>query len=256
MKPPLDALACPDDGADLFWESDRSLRCSHCAGCFPVTGDVSLLLPRTVPGASADLVNRERRQRDVEASTYDRLPGLRIISPWEIPATLGPLGLDRDSRVFEIGCGTGRLTLPILRTGARVLAVDHSIESLRVLQSKLAPPERARVTLAQGEAFSPPVRLGWATHAVAAQMLEHVPDPLLRSRVIAGMAAALSDGGRAVVSAYRRLPWLPGEGMHSGQMYFRRFSRAEFRALLEPHFRMDRLSGGLLYAWLAHGTRR
>ncbi|MBM3457545.1 MAG: methyltransferase domain-containing protein [Armatimonadetes bacterium] len=254
--PLLDALVCPAEAVGALRPRGEELECQQCGARYPLREGIPVLLaPAPDVEDRLALVDRERRQRDREADDYDRLPGLRLMSPREIPATLNPLGLGRASRLLEVGCGTGRLTLPARRRGAQVLAVDHSLESLLRLRQKLAGAEAAGVQLVQAEAFRLPVRSGWATHGLAAQMLEHVPSPALRSRVLAELARALEAGGRAAVSAYRTLPWLAREGMHSGEMYFRRFTRAEFQGLLEPHFRVERLSGGLLYAWLAHGTR-
>lgn len=63
--------------------------------------------------------------------------------------------------VVDLGCGTGRLTLPLARAGCRVLALDHSPPMLARLRQKLAQEPaavRERVTVLQGDLtdWSPP----------------------------------------------------------------------------------------------------
>jgi SAM-dependent methyltransferase len=58
------------------------------------------------------------------------------------------------SRVVELGCGTGRITLPLARAGHTVVGVDSSQAMLAECRAKLArePVEvRERVTLLQGD---------------------------------------------------------------------------------------------------------
>ena len=60
----------------------------------------------------------------------------------------------RRGPVLEYGCGNGRITLPMARTGASVVGVDLSAPMLADLRARLReePPEvRRRVTLRRGD---------------------------------------------------------------------------------------------------------
>jgi SAM-dependent methyltransferase len=63
--------------------------------------------------------------------------------------------------VLEIGCGTGRITLPLVRDGHVVVALDASAPMLRILETKarqlLTADERRRLTIehAPMQAFVP-----------------------------------------------------------------------------------------------------
>ena len=53
-----------------------------------------------------------------------------------------------DGPVLELGCGTGRVTIPVARTGARIVGVDRSAEMLaharrRARRARLAEPRLA-----------------------------------------------------------------------------------------------------------------
>jgi ubiquinone/menaquinone biosynthesis C-methylase UbiE len=198
----------------------------------------------------------EADQRDRESEKYDALLGLRLLSRWEIPATLAPLHLGPQSRLVEVGCGTGRFTTHLARTGAQVLALDHSLSSLRVLRGKLPENAGDRVQLVRAAATHIPVSAGWATHVLAAQVLEHIPGDRIRRQCVEALSRVLGAGGQVCVSAYRYWPGLRREGFHSDRIYFYRFRRHEFTHLLAPHFELKKVSGRLLYVWLAHGTRR
>ena len=253
----LDRWCCPDDGGTLSPETPEGLACTLCGRRFHLTGGIARMLPSPTAwtGAERGQVERERAQRDREAPSYDALAGLRLLSLVEIPATLGPLAITAQDRVLEVGCGTGRVTRRLARAGAAVLAVDHSLESLRLLEAALDGRAAGVVQLVEADASRLPVRTGWATCAVASQVLMHLPTPALRGRAVAELARALAPGGRLAVSVYRRLPGLPAEGRHSGEIFFRRFTRDEMVGLLEPHFRVTSLTGWLGYVWLAHARR-
>jgi len=54
---------------------------------------------------------------------------------------------NRESRVLDLGCGTGYLTLPMLAKGHRMTGVDLSNEMLEVLKQKISPTANSRSTL-------------------------------------------------------------------------------------------------------------
>jgi ubiquinone/menaquinone biosynthesis C-methylase UbiE len=43
--------------------------------------------------------------------------------------------------ILEVGCGTGRLTLPLLRAGYQICAIDRSMPMLKKLQDKISADE-------------------------------------------------------------------------------------------------------------------
>ena len=71
------------------------------------------------------------------------------------------LGARRGVSVLELGCGNGRIALPLARAGAKVVGVDLAAPMLTDLRRRLRaePPEvRARLRLRRGDMRS--VRLG------------------------------------------------------------------------------------------------
>ncbi|MFT4628798.1 MAG: SAM-dependent methyltransferase [Myxococcota bacterium] len=110
--------------------------------------------------------------------------------------------------LLELGCGTGRLTLPMARTGAGVHGIDHSAQMLAGLERRLRlerPQVRYRVQYQQGDfrSFDPPARYPlviWPFNALhhctgpedVVRVLDNVRDCLMPSGLL-GMDCYLPD---------------------------------------------------------------
>src|SRR5690348_15876178 len=100
---------------------------------------------------------------------------------------------DQGTRVLDVGCGTGILTLALDEAGFQVDAFDNSPDMLAVARRKAEELGVAhRITFHQGDAAALP--FGDATfHGVTSQrMLHHLDDP--RS-VLAELGRVLEPGG-------------------------------------------------------------
>jgi ubiquinone/menaquinone biosynthesis C-methylase UbiE len=251
---PWELLACPLDLASPLRRVSAALVCPTCGTRYPVEDGIPRMLPpaEAREAQEADQTERERTQRDREAHKYDANRLLRALTLAEVPLTLGWLGPGVTDAVVEVGCGTGRITRPLARRCGQVWALDHSVDSLRVARAKVGD---SRVQFIQADAGYLPLRPGIADRALSCQMLEHLPTAALRERAVAAAARVLKPGGRFVVSAYWHSPWtrLAGDkqGHHSGKIYYYRFSRPEFGALLGRAFEIEAMTRRLLYILLA-----
>jgi SAM-dependent methyltransferase len=139
------------------------------------------------------------------------------------------LALAAGGRVLELGCGTGRITLPLARAGVRVVGIDLSAPMLRRARVRL---RRARVgvraALVRGDIRHLPFTSD--TFALVAAPYG-VLQSLVRDRDLAttcaAVAAALRPGGRLVLELVADLPawreyreetklrgWRPGGRSH------------------------------------------
>ncbi|WP_436910525.1 class I SAM-dependent methyltransferase [Halosimplex marinum] len=109
---------------------------------------------------------------------------------------------DRSGAVgLDVGCGNGRHAELLADRCERTLGVDLSREMVATAAERSA--ERGfDYALAQADASSLPVRDGVADLVVFVATLPHLPSRDLRVASLDELARVLSDGGRALVSAW------------------------------------------------------
>ena len=128
------------------------------------------------------------------APQYDALRPLSSTDRARLERTLADAALVARDLVVEVGCGTGRLTLPLAAlTPARVVGVDAEARMLEVARAKDAS---ARVEWVRGSAYRLPI-----PDRAAALVLMVMVVHLLRQRVRAFAEArrVLRAGGRLSV---------------------------------------------------------
>ena len=100
----------------------------------------------------------------------------------------------KDMLVAEIGCGTGRQTLPLLQTGANLISVDLSEDMLRLARSKVLVEQPAgRADFVVGTAENLPLAENLFDAAVIFGSLHHFSDPPTALR---NAARIMKLGGR------------------------------------------------------------
>jgi SAM-dependent methyltransferase len=118
----------------------------------------------------------------------------------EAASTGGPRA---PATVLELGCGTGRVLLPLARAGHEVTGIDQSRSMLARCEAKLgAEPEvvRDRVTLHQTDArqftVAAPTADGFALAVAPFRVLQHLPAPADQLRCLEAVRRHLAPGGR------------------------------------------------------------
>jgi len=111
------------------------------------------------------------------------------------------LGLARGERVLDVACGTGNLTLPAARAGARVHGVDIAAQLLDTARARAAA-EGLAVSFEEGNAESLAAADG--SHATLISMfgVMFAPRP---ERVAAELLRVVAPGGRIALAN-----WTPG----------------------------------------------
>jgi len=102
------------------------------------------------------------------------------------------LDLPPGARVLEVGCGTGRYTLPLLAQGHSVTGVDISANSLRLLQAQAKRATLADLLETTESALDQPLFEAEFDAAFGVNILHHVADiPAFCANVV----AAVRSGG-------------------------------------------------------------
>jgi ubiquinone/menaquinone biosynthesis C-methylase UbiE len=187
--------------------------------------------------------------RDEQASIYDRLRGLRLLSAWELPAAMRALAVRDGDAVLDAGCGTGRLMCAAARLqsggpGVELAGADISLESLKLCRNKLSETGR-EATLVQAPLWKLPFE-DCAFDAVACLgVMQHISCADLRARAYQELGRVMKPGARLFLTAYHF--WQPAglftkrEGYHRGGIYFLRFRPGELRRELEAHFEVRKI---------------
>jgi SAM-dependent methyltransferase len=147
--------------------------------------------------------------------------------------------LARRSRgpVLELGCGNGRITIPMARSGAFVHGIDRSEPMLADLARKLRrEPDavRLRVRTAVGDFRAFEVSTKFAAILLPFNAIHHCEGPDDVRRVLAGVRAALRPEGTFGLDCY-----LPDPILYSRE----RGRRYEERTFTDPR------SGAALVSW-------
>jgi ubiquinone/menaquinone biosynthesis C-methylase UbiE len=128
---------------------------------------------------------------DRAADYYDETRGLPPGVDEQVAALIvETAGLDRSSRVLEIGAGTGRITLPL----APWVGEMHGIDLSRPMLAKMQAKKRGRpVSIVQGDATRLPYAAASFDMALAVHVFHLIPDT---GAVLAELARVLRPGGR------------------------------------------------------------
>jgi len=171
----------------------------------------------------------------LRAEHYDKvaekrlMPGLPKGAPYpeikELNEFLNFIGLKRKSAILEVGCGTGRVTLPLLHQGHQVLGTEISQKSLEVLRmfarkegldEKLLLKKIDFVSNKTAKKYENKFDL-----ALFVGTIHHL-DPQNRERIFANVVGAVKRGGTVVALEPNPLnpfyyPWYLWRGIKNTQ---------------------------------------
>ena len=148
-----------------------------------------------------------------------------------------------NSRILEVGCGTGQLS-NFLGIGCRtVIGTDLCMNSLRLAERFRQTEGLSRVRFMQMNLFRPAFRDGQFDIVLCNGVLHHTSDPYGGFRSVARL---VKPGGHVIVGLYNRYGRL---ALDARRMFFR-MSGGKFRGL-DPYLRRTRMSDAKRDAWFA-----
>src|SRR5438477_2788809 len=110
----------------------------------------------------------------------------------------GTLADERGGPILDLGCGTGRLMLPLLRAGHVVVGLDRAPAMLARAAARLrrlAPAVRRRALLVRGDLRRLPVARRFQFAIAAFHTIQHLATDRELTGFFAGVAGALAPGG-------------------------------------------------------------
>lgn len=103
----------------------------------------------------------------------------RAYSEWEIHTVIKSLPNLRGLTILDLGCGVGRVTVPLAQQGAWVTAFDNSAEMLAACRRNAAAASVAdQITCEKGSAHALPFPEQTFDVVVCLGVLEHLPPPV------------------------------------------------------------------------------
>jgi len=145
--------------------------------------------------------------------------------------------------LLELGCGTGRVALPLVRAGYSVTGMDISAPMLRrarTRRAELAAEERGRLRLSQQDMTSFRYRRRFGAVLAPFGALTLLPDAAARAACLQRCHAHLDPGGLLIVDIAAAMPGGPTERCFDSS--FRLPDRGH---LIEKHTLQRRSSDGV-----------
>jgi 2-polyprenyl-3-methyl-5-hydroxy-6-metoxy-1,4-benzoquinol methylase len=147
--------------------------------------------------ATRHAVRRQRRVWSGRVATWDQHGSAALTEVTS--AALRAADAGPHTKVVDLGCGTGQLSLPLAQAGAQVLAVDVSSVMVRRLQSEArlrGASTLEALALPIEELVLPP---GSVDVVISSYALHHLRDAD-KARLVSAASEWLRPGGRLVVA--------------------------------------------------------
>lgn len=127
----------------------------------------------------------------------DSLTGMRLSEERFFSTTGWPKRME-GQRILEAGCGAGRFTEVVCKTGAQVVAFDAS----EAVAANLSNNRHfTNLALMRAGIYNPPLRPRSFDKIFCLGVLQHTPDP---AKAFHRLVRLLKPGGEIVVDVYRR----------------------------------------------------
>ena len=248
----ISELRCTHDGASLQLDQKcqmsedgtcvrhGTLSCTDCSASFAINDGILDMLDAD----ALDVESRHEKQLRNETASSQQVTG----PAWyeneqnlsEIIPTLEALSVNSGMTMLELGCGDGRYTVQLAGMCKWIVALDFSVESLRILAQRCK--NLKNVVLVLGDISS--VKVGSAHFdRVFSTLASNLPTREHRQTMYHLATQALKPDGRFVFSAHHHGPRqrLSGEeksGRYThGGIYRYNFTVSECNAEVRPYFK-------------------
>ncbi len=162
--------------------------------------------------------------------------------------------LDSSDLVLDLGAGIGRITNEFAKSGAEIVAVDYSKNSLKVNRMSSG----AHVIVA--DICFLPFRPSVFDKAIAISVFQYIPTPKSRFEALNEVKRAIKHNSKFLLETYNYRSLYDGlirhrkDGWHrSVPIHYYRFSYKELIDLLSIYFNVHKIQGILILPLLIYG---
>lgn len=113
--------------------------------------------------------------------------------------------LAANGEVLEIGCGTGRITIPLAQNGVQVTGLDLSHEMLEILKQKadkLKVSEKKRITFLYGDMRNFQLEKRFSLIIIPFRAFQHILTPGEQRIALENIRSHLSPQGRLIINVF------------------------------------------------------
>ncbi|MGH7287480.1 MAG: class I SAM-dependent methyltransferase, partial [Myxococcota bacterium] len=236
---------CPACGSELASDG-ASARCAGCGTSFRSEDGIwRLFAPHEMTeGDVTEIVKRFYEEHPFpNYDDHDSVRSLISKSRKGIYARLLGEQLPFNSRVLEVGCGTGQLSNFLGISCRTVVGTDLCMNSLRMAEKFRSEYGLSRVRFLQMNLFSPALRPEQFDVVLCNGVLHHTSDPVRGFRSIARL---VRPGGHMVIGLYNKY----GRLLLDSRRVLFRATGGRFR-WIDPYLRTTPMSEGKQDAWFA-----
>ena len=116
----------------------------------------------------------------------------------DLPFWLGLAAAQR-SPILELGCGSGRVLMPLAKAGYRVIGLDNDAEMLATLKTRITPAVKASISLLLADATRIPLAGRFSLIVMPCNTLSTFTRQA-QADVLSGVRLLLAQGGAFVAS--------------------------------------------------------
>jgi ubiquinone/menaquinone biosynthesis C-methylase UbiE len=197
----------------------------------------------------------EMLQRDKEAAIYDTVLTSKYFHRIETDSCIEKLDPQKGELILDAGCGTGRFSEEMAARGVGVVAVDYSMESLRICK-KRCKDFNVKPLIIRADICDLPFKPGIVGKVLSVGVFQHIPTKKGSIGALREMRRVLKPNGKLVITVYGYdLPCRilrDKSGYHAGKIYYYNYSYREFREILSSVFGVVEICGilnFLKYRW-------
>lgn len=185
---------CTQCGNGLTLEGG-TLFCSRCDSRYPIVGGIPRFVDESHYAGSFGFEWQHHAH-----TQYDSISGCGISRKRLFKETAWPEQM-RGEKILEAGCGGGRFTEHLVRTGATVFSIDASTA---VEENYRFNGRHDNVQIAQADLNRLPFAERSFDRVLCIGVLQHTPDPYASLKALSKM---VKSGGSLVVDFYDRPVW-------------------------------------------------
>jgi ubiquinone/menaquinone biosynthesis C-methylase UbiE len=111
--------------------------------------------------------------------------------------------MNEDDVIADLGCGTGYLTLPLLRQVRNVIAIDSQLGMLEDLTKRVGSDKRTGLNNILAELPDLPLKDGSMDHLFLINMMHEVED---RTKMVAECGRTLKKRGKVTLVDFQKRP--------------------------------------------------